>query len=45
MIDYLITLSYLNLIIPAITEIFDYNYFWKKIKMYKLKMKKTNHKT
>ncbi|CAD8110515.1 unnamed protein product [Paramecium primaurelia] len=45
MIDYLITLSYLNLIVPSINQIFDYNYFWKKIKLQRLKTKKTNNKT
>ncbi|CAD8116766.1 unnamed protein product [Paramecium sonneborni] len=44
-IDYLITLSCLNIIIPTITSILDFNYFWKKIKFLRLKMKKANNKT
>ncbi|CAD8192238.1 unnamed protein product [Paramecium octaurelia] len=43
--DYLITYSYLNIIVPSIISIFDYKYLWKKIKLLKLKIKRSNNKT
>ncbi|CAD8213280.1 unnamed protein product [Paramecium octaurelia] len=45
MMDYLITFSFLNLIVPVITQIFDFNHIWKKIKLLRLKGKNTNNKT
>ncbi|CAK66157.1 unnamed protein product (macronuclear) [Paramecium tetraurelia] len=45
MLDYVITFSFLNLFVPVITQIFDFNHIWRKVKLFRLKGKKTNNKT